>query len=340
MGINSKEVAKEPSESLYQALSDYAETDFYPYHMPGHKRNPDAGEMAAYYRFDITEIDGFDNLYHAEGILKEAQERANRLYGAEETYYLVNGSTCGVLAAIMAVTDQGDELLIARNCHKSVYHAAMMQGLVLRYYCPGMIEEYDIYDGADAQEIGRLLDRYPDSKAVVITSPTYEGVLSDISAIAKVVHDRGRILIVDEAHGAHLKKGAVAGGADLVIHSLHKTLPAMTQTALLHVCGNRVDRQRLRKYLAMLQTSSPSYVMMASMDCCIRYMEERGRERNLFMQKQYDAFCKKLSGCRHIRIGKMTHLSQNMKKGYVLTDWDIGKIVISVKGTSMTGQQL
>ena len=154
------------------------------------------------------------------------------------------------------------------------------------------------------------------------------------------MHDRGRILIVDEAHGAHLKKGAVAGGADLVIHSLHKTLPAMTQTALLHVCGNRVDRQRLRKYLAMLQTSSPSYVMMASMDCCIRYMEERGRERNLFMQKQYDAFCKKLSGCRHIRIGKMTHLSQNMKKGYVLTDWDIGKIVISVKGTSMTGQQL
>lgn len=340
MGINSKEVAKEPSESLYQALSDYAETDFYPYHMPGHKRNPDAGEMAAYYRFDITEIDGFDNLYHAEGILKEAQERANRLYGAEETYYLVNGSTCGVLAAIMAVTDQGDELLIARNCHKSVYHAAMMQGLVLRYYCPGMIEEYDIYDGADAQEIGRLLDRYPDSKAVVITSPTYEGILSDISAIAKVVHDRGRILIVDEAHGAHLKKGAVAGGADLVIHSLHKTLPAMTQTALLHVCGNCVDRQRLRKYLAMLQTSSPSYVMMASMDCCIRYMEKRGRERNLFMQKQYDAFCKKLSGCRHIRIGKMTYLSQNMKKGYVLTDWDIGKIVISVKGTSMTGQQL
>ena len=197
MGINNKEVAKEPSESLYQALSEYAETDFYPYHMPGHKRNPDAGEMAAYYRFDITEIDGFDNLYHAEGILKEAQERANRLYGAEETYYLVNGSTCGVLAAIMAVTDQGDELLIARNCHKSVYHAAMMQGLVLHYYCPGMIEEYDIYDGADAQEIGRLLDRYPDSKAVVITSPTYEGILSDISAIAKVVHDSDKILIID-----------------------------------------------------------------------------------------------------------------------------------------------
>ena len=341
MGINSKEVAKEPSENLYQALSEYAETDFYPYHMPGHKRNPDAGEMAAYYRFDITEIDGFDNLHHAEGILKEAQERANRLYGAEETYYLVNGSTGGVLAAIMALTDQGDEFLVARNCHRSVYHAAMMQGLILHYYYPNVIEEYDIYDGADAREIGRLLDRYPDSKAVVITSPTYEGILSDISAIANEVHDRDKILIVDGSHGAHLKEGAVAGGADLVIHSLHKTLPAMTQTALLHVCGNRVDRQRLRKYLAMLQTSSPSYVMMASMDCCIRYMEERGQERNLFMQKQYAAFCKKVSVCRHIRIGKMSDLSQtSLQKSYVLTDWDMGKIVISVKGTFLTGQQL
>lgn len=341
MGINSKEVAKEPSESLYQALTEYADTDFYPYHMPGHKRNPDAGEMAAYYRFDITEIDGFDNLHHAEGILKEAQGRANRLYGAEETYYLVNGSTGGVLAAIMAVTEQGDEILVARNCHRSVYHAAMMQGLILHYYYPKVIEEYDIYDGADAREIGRLLDRYPDSKAVVITSPTYEGILSDISAIANEVHDRDKILIVDEAHGAHLKEGAVAGGADLVIHSLHKTLPAMTQTALLHVCGNRVDRQRLRKYLAMLQTSSPSYVMMASMDCCIRYIEESGRERYSFMQKQYDTFCKKVSVCRHIRVGKMTGLSQNIsKKSYVLTDWDMGKLVISVKGTFLTGQQL
>ena len=139
MHIHSQESEKKSPKNLYQALTEYAETDFYPYHMPGHKRNPDAGEMAAYYRFDITEIDGFDNLYHAEGILKEAQERANRLYGAEETYYLVNGSTCGVLAAIMAVTDQGDELLIARNCHKSVYHPAMMHGLVLSYYFPGMI---------------------------------------------------------------------------------------------------------------------------------------------------------------------------------------------------------
>lgn len=110
-------------EGLYQALSVYCAGDDYPCHMPGHKRNPDSGEMARYYGIDITEIDGFDNLHHAQGLLKEAQERANRLYGAGETYYLVNGSTCGVLAAVMSVTQPGDEILMARNCHKAVYHA-------------------------------------------------------------------------------------------------------------------------------------------------------------------------------------------------------------------------
>ncbi len=337
----------ESAGSLYEALREYADTDFYPCHMPGHKRNPQAGEMAEYYRFDITEIDGFDNLHHAEGLIQEAQERARHLYGAEETCYLVNGSTCGVLASILAVTGPGDEILIARNCHKSVYHAAMMQGLVLHYYYPEIMGEFDIYDGVDAQEINRLLDRYPGSKAVVITSPTYEGILSDVKAIAQAVHDRGKILIVDEAHGAHLKEGAVAGGADLVIHSLHKTLPAMTQTALLHINGKRVDRRKLRKYLTMLQTSSPSYVLMASMDCCIRYMEEHGQELFSFYQQQYEAFLQKVRICRHIRIGKLTdvtskqHLTDAGSSGkYALIGWDTGKLVISVKGTSLSGQQL
>lgn len=370
--FHSKESEQDCDKGLYQALTEYADTDFYPYHMPGHKRNPQAGEMAEFYRFDITEIDGYDNLHHAEGIIKEAQERAGRLYGAEETYYLVNGSTCGVLASIMAVTEQGDEILVARNCHKSVYHAAIMQGLTLHYFYPQIIEEYDIYDGVDAYEVSRLLDQYPNCKAVVITSPTYEGILSDVKAIAKAVHERGRILIVDEAHGAHLKEGAVSGGADLVIHSLHKTLPSMTQTALLHVNGERVDRRKLRKYLAMLQTSSPSYVMMASMDSCIRYMEKHGEERFSFYHNQYTAFLRKVGGCRHIRVGKITDVlgkkpprereiyadafngykeygkrkdkeeeTQKQKAaGYALVGWDMGKLVISVKGTSMTGQQL
>lgn len=347
--LSQKDLEGLSSRGLYQALQEYADTDFYPYHMPGHKRSPLAGEMAEYYRLDITEIDGFDNLHHAEGILQEAQERAGRLYGAEETHYLVNGSTCGVLASVMAATEQGDEILIARNCHRSVYHAAILQRLTLHYYYPAIIEEYGIYDGVDVHEISRLLDQYPGCKAVVITSPTYEGILSDVEAVAKAVHARGRLLIVDEAHGAHLKEGAVAGGADLVIHSLHKTLPAMTQTALLHVNGERVNRRKLRRLLTMLQTSSPSYVMMASMDCCVRYMEAEGRERLALFQTRYDAFMRRIDVCKHIRVGKMADVActpdscgayEARRAKYALAGWDMGKLVISVKNTPMTGQQL
>lgn len=334
---------KQQTKGLYQTLSAYCAGEDYPCHMPGHKRNPDSGEMADFYGIDITEIDGFDNLHHPEGLIKEAQERANRLYGAQETYYLVNGSTCGVLAAVMSVTKPGDEILTARNCHKAVYHAMIMQGLKPRYYYPEIIREYGIYDGVNAEKIGMLLDKYPACKAVVITSPTYEGIISDVAAVARVVHAHGKVLIVDEAHGAHLglfdrlRQGSVAAGADLVIHSLHKTLPAMTQTALLHVNGSLVDRERLRRYLAMLQTSSPSYVLMASMDSCIRFLEEHGEERFAFLQTQYETFCRKTAECRHICIGKMTDVSQ---MGYKLAAWDTGKIVISVRNTAMSGPQL
>ena len=329
--------------SLYAELTRYGNSDYYPYHMPGHKRNKLAGDMAAYYGIDITEIDGFDDLHHADGILRDAMQRANRLYGAEETYYLVNGSTCGVLASIMAAVGRGDELLIARNCHKSVYHAAIMQELTLRYCCPQIIGEYGICDGVAAKDIESLLEEYPDCRAVVITSPTYEGIVSDIKSIADAVHARDRLLIVDEAHGAHfglnenMPRSAIACGADLVVHSLHKTLPSMTQTALLHVQGNRVDRRKLREYLRMLQTSSPSYVMMASMDSCIRYIEKHGVKQFALMRQQYDIFLEKTSACRNIQVGKVTDLSE---KRLCLADWDIGKLVISVRHTSMSGQKL
>lgn len=373
---------EEKSAGLYEALVQYSRSDYYPCHMPGHKRNGEAGAMAQYYGIDITEIDGFDNLHHAEGILKEAQQRANRLYGNEdtETFYLINGSTCGVLASIMAATEKENEILISRNCHKSVYHAAILQELKLRYYDPPILERYGICGGVDAEEIGRLLKKYPDCRAVVITSPTYEGIISDVQAVAEAVHAQNKILIVDEAHGAHLglhgtaPSGAIAGGADLVIHSLHKTLPSMTQTALLHVHGERIDHGKLARYLSMLQSSSPSYVLMASIDSCIRYLEKKGAERYAYMQEQYDIFCKKTEKCRYICIGNMNYtynaddgparkdieirtekgkrtadkadracrtISENTaKKKYYMAGWDIGKLVIHVQDNLLNGQQL
>ncbi len=359
-----KDIETEP-DSLYGELVKYCGSDSYPCHMPGHKRNAEAGEMAQYYGIDITEIDGFDNLHHAEGILLEAQQRANRLYGNEkaETFYLINGSTCGVLASVMTVAERGGEILIARNCHKSVYHAVILQGLTIHYYEPPVLESYGICGGVSAEGMALVLEEYPNCSAVVITSPTYEGILSDVGAIAKVVHERDKILIVDEAHGAHLglqggePHGALTQGADLVIHSLHKTLPAMTQTALLHVQGERADRGKLRRYLAMLQSSSPSYVLMASMDSCIRYLEKNGAARRAFMEQQYDLFCKKVEKCRFIEIGniayrKKTELEEKLRTGsdsekysiaekqYCMSGWDIGKLLIHVKQEIMSGRQL
>lgn len=329
--------------TLYDSLVNYAASDYYPYHMPGHKRNRNTGAMAELFGLDITEIDGFDNLHQAEGIIRQAQERAAKLYGSEETFFLVNGSTCGVLSAIMSATDRQDTILVARNCHKSVYHAAFLQELNLRYIYPGQIEEYEIPDAISAEEVRNALELYPECRAVVITSPTYEGVVSDIGAISRIVHEKGKLLIVDEAHGAHfglaqgMPENAVKQGADLVIHSLHKTLPSMTQTALLHVNGTRVNRKKLRRYLRIFQSSSPSYVLMASMDSCISYVWENAASCFAKLKQNHKKFLSRMENCRHIRIGEPEALQG---KGYCFIAWDICKLVISVKGASMTGQEL
>lgn len=267
--------------TLGEKLEQYSKSDFYPFHMPGHKRNRDFMELPPVWAMDITEIEGFDNLHHAGGILQQAQERAAALYGAERTFYLINGSTCGLIAAIAAVTRRGDQVLVARNCHKAVYHGIELHGLKPVYIYPRFSQEYGIFGDTPPELVRQALKEYPGIKAIILTSPTFEGVKSDLRAIVKIAHAANVCLIVDEAHGAHLKfhktfgVTALEAGADLVINSIHKTLPAMTMTALLHVGRHegRVDEHRLAKYLAMYQTSSPSYVMMASIDQCVKLLE-------------------------------------------------------------------
>ena len=332
---NLKQKAQSQPQTLYDELAAYGQSDFYPYHMPGHKRNNSMGipyALSETFKIDITEIDGFDNLHHPEGILKQAQEKAAKLYGAEETFFLVNGSTCGILAAVSAATDRRDSILIARNCHKSVYHAAFLQELQMRYLYPDRIAEYGILDAVNPADVEKALEQYPECRAVVITSPTYEGIVSDIKTISEIVHKKDKILVVDEAHGAHfgladnMPENAVKQGADIVIHSLHKTLPAMTQTALLHVNGYRVNRKKLRRYLSIYQSSSPSYVLMASMDACISYVEEHAAISFQKLEKYYKSFLEQMKSCRYIRIGREDMVA---KEKYHFTAWDIGKLVIS-----------
>lgn len=290
-------------EYLYDKLIKYREEDIYPMHMPGHKRNLKLMNMVNPYAIDITEIDGFDNLHDAEEILLNEMEEAAQLYHADYTHYLINGSTSGLLVSIAACTKKGDTVLVARNCHKAVYHAIFLNELVPIYLYPEVDEEYGIHKGITAEQVKKKLEENSDIKMVLITSPTYEGIVSDIREIANLVHSYNIPLVVDEAHGAHLgfskdfPENSVACGADLVIHSVHKTLPAFTQTALLHSNGSFVDYDKVKMYLQIYQTSSPSYVLMSGISNCLRVVKEQGTQ--LFEEygqnlKEFYEACNKL----------------------------------------------
>ena len=322
-------------EHLFDKLAAYREAGIYPCHMPGHKREALGRLPSALAGIDITEIEGFDNLHQPEGLLRELQQRAAVLCGAEESFYLVNGSTGGVLSAVSAALPRGGRILMARNCHKSAYHAAYLRGLKISCLYPELLEEYDIYEAVTGDQIRLALEREPDIGAVLIVSPTYEGRIADVAGIARFVHDRGIPLIVDEAHGAHLglnrrvHENSCQAGADLVIQSVHKTLPALTQTALLHVNGKLIDRELLRRFLRIYQSSSPSYLLMASIDSALDYVENCGEEAYAAFERQYRGMLNNLRKCRHLRF-----LPEDPERQ------DLGKLMISVKNTAITGMQL
>lgn len=328
---------------LFDKLTEYSKSDFYPYHMPGHKRRP-VGELPQEWTAtDITEIEGFDNLHQPEGILKKLQEEAAIAYGAEESFYLVNGSTCGILSAISATVSFGGELLIVRNCHKSVYHAAYLRRLTLRYLYPEVVEGFDVCEAITAKQVKKALEQWPEVEAVLVVSPTYEGRIADIEAIAGVVHEKGLPLLVDEAHGAHL--GFAEGfaqnsnrlGADVVIHSLHKTLPSMTQTALLHCNGRLVNRDKIRRFLHIYQSSSPSYVLMACMEEAIR-MAKDGKEAFARFLQNWNELLRQLRVCKKIQV--LGVCSEEKGGSCNKTTQDVGKLVLSVKRTGLSGRQL
>ncbi|MCD7863498.1 MAG: aminotransferase class I/II-fold pyridoxal phosphate-dependent enzyme [Lachnospiraceae bacterium] len=306
--------------SLAEKLKEYAESDVYPYHMPGHKGNADTGSIFdELHGMDITEIEGFDDLHHATDILKRVQEEAACAFGADRTFYLVGGSTAGILTAVSAVLEPGSELLIARNCHKSVYHAAYLRGLKLHYIVPEYDPQGQILKPVTAAQVRKALREYPNISAVLITSPTYEGLVANVGEIAEAVHEKGIPLIVDEAHGAHFGFASCLPSnsnawADLVVQSLHKTTKALTQTALLHVNGNRVSAAQVQKYLDIYMTSSPSYLLMASMEEAVKDLLDNGEQLYRdFMQKK-ESFLKKTAGMKTLFVYQQMDASENEKK--------------------------
>ena len=326
---------------LDEKLQEYSKKDYYPFHMPGHKRRvfPLKGENP--FAIDITEIDGFDNLHHAEGILKEAQDRAAKIFRTERSFYSVNGSTAALLAAISAALPRGASILIGRNAHKAVYHGIYLRGLKSHYIYPKEEKRYGLNGGIDPKEVEKALKSNPEIGAVLITSPTYDGVVSDIKAIGEITKKYQKILIVDEAHGAHFslaKKAPVSAcnlGADLVIQSLHKTLPALTQTALLHSLSKKVSKDKIQYFMSIYQTSSPSYLLMASMDACLSWIEDRGQISFGEYYLNLDWFRQDLKDLKKIKLVGREVLGESD-----IYDYDESKVVLSLKETSFSGPDL
>ena len=335
--------------NLYQYLKEYSK-EIYPMHMPGHKRNFSIVGETPLKEIDVTEVEGTDDLHDPEGIILKSMEKTAELYGSYFCRYVVNGSTCGILSAIYAFTERGDRVLVARNCHKSVYNAINICGLLPVYVTPEYDDEFSINGSISPALVEKALNEYPDIKLCVLTSPTYEGVVSNISAISKILHEKNIPLAVDEAHGAHLgfseyfPKGAIKSGADCVIHSTHKTLPCLTQTAAVHICkslweGEELQEacRKLTEALGIFETSSPSYVLMSSIDQCMNYLSENSAKAFESYKNMLKDFSEKAKDLKHIKIlCKGNDRKENHKSFY---DFDSGKLVISLKNTNLNGAE-
>ena len=297
-------------------------------HMPGHKRNTEMLGNSLPYEIDITEIDGADDLHDPEdsGIIGSLCDRFASLYRAKSARPLVNGSTCGILAGIRTLTKPGDSVIVARNCHKSVWHAIEICRLSPTCILPSIIEEHGICGAITSTAVEEAFQNAPQASAVILTSPTYEGVISDIDAIANVCKKHGAALFVDAAHGAHLGFSEhfpdFPRGADIAVTSLHKTLPALTGTALGLVFNEKYSSSFARN-LGIFETSSPSYVLMSSIAKCADILTD---SKNIF-----DNYCSILD--------EFYASTKPEKLRLIITD-DIGKISISTRNTSFTGSSL
>ncbi|GAA4706666.1 aminotransferase class I/II-fold pyridoxal phosphate-dependent enzyme [Brevibacillus fulvus] len=329
---------------LYEALERHAGSDPHPFHVPGHKmgRSFDRVGKARFQTLlplDLTEISGLDDLHHADGVIEEAQMLAAEAFGAEQTRFLVGGSTVGNIALIMAVCKPGEKIIVQRNCHKSVYNGIILAQAEPVFLVPAVDLETGVAACLRREDVERALQAHPDAKAVFLTNPTYYGMGIDLEKMAATVHRHGVPLLVDEAHGAHyglhpaLPQSAMQAGADAAVQSTHKMGTAMTMSSMLHVQGTLLDRDRLYRILSMLQSSSPSYPLMASLDLARRYMVLEGAKALDRVLANVAHLRERLRQWTWLRLAEMTGNS-------VYTTLDPLKLLICLQTAQLNGYQL
>ncbi|RED51667.1 aminotransferase class I/II-fold pyridoxal phosphate-dependent enzyme [Cohnella lupini] len=277
---------------LYEALAAHAQLRARSFHVPGHKQHAPWGEVGAppyYYdsilEIDVTELSDTDDLHHPEGPIADAQKLAADCYDTEETRFLVGGSTAGNLAMILGVCHSGDLVILQRNVHKSIIHGLMLAG-VRAVLLPSAIDASSGLATIPEERLLReALEKYRgEAKAVILSSPNYYGMSHDLTPLVRLAHEIHVPVLVDEAHGPHFgfhpafPETALRAGADVVVQSTHKMLSAMTMGAMLHMQGALVPRNAVRQALTMVQSSSPSFPIMASLDLARRQLHTQGAE--------------------------------------------------------------
>ncbi|MDX2216558.1 MAG: aminotransferase class I/II-fold pyridoxal phosphate-dependent enzyme [Oculatellaceae cyanobacterium bins.114] len=333
------------STPLLDALYQCAQRPHAAFYTPGHKRGQGIhSKLSAVmgdrvFQADLPELPDLDNLFAPVGVICQAQELAAQAFGAEQTWFLANGSTCGIEAAILAVCNPGDKIILPRNVHQSAIAALILSGAVPVFMQPDYDPSWDIAHSVSLATVAATLEQHSDAKAVMVVCPTYYGVCGNLEAIAQLVHHYQIPLLVDEAHGAHLAfhpdlpPSALASGADLTVQSTHKTLGAMTQSAMVHVQGDRIDRDRLQRSLQLVQSTSPSFVLLASLDAARHQMAMQGRDLLSQTLALADIARTQLSQISGISVLEPTHLKGFLGAAYL----DRTRLTVNVTQLGLTG---
>ncbi|MGX9758477.1 aminotransferase class I/II-fold pyridoxal phosphate-dependent enzyme [Clostridioides difficile] len=320
---------------IINELNEIVNKEIISFHMPGHKKGK-IYEKLGYinvlenlYKMDTTEIIGTDNLHSPEGIIKASQENTAKIFKSDYTYYLVNGSSCGIQSAIMSVCNPKSKIIVNRDCHQSVINGCILGDVDIEYIPCEISKDTNILKGVNVINVIDIIDKNLDAKAILLTYPTYYGMTYDLEYICNYAHSKNIVVIVDEAHGAHLglserlPKTALEQGADIVIQSTHKTLPSFTQSSMIHVKGERVDLDKISNMLRITESSSPSYLLLSSLELAVDIYKNKGKE---LMEELLN----------NIGIFK-NNVNKNLE---IYSTNDKTKVFISAKSIGLTGYEL
>ncbi|GMO54855.1 MAG: aminotransferase class I/II-fold pyridoxal phosphate-dependent enzyme [Candidatus Endomicrobiellum trichonymphae] len=340
-------LAKQSKAPLFDTLLAHAKRDVVSFHCPGHKNGKGIDrELKDYtgeevYKFDVTVFDEVDSLHDPVGSIKKAQELMAQAYGVEHSFFLVNGSSVGNIAMFLAACDSGDSVIVSRSSHKSIMAGIIMSGVWPIWIQPKIDQNLDLIFNSTYNQVKDALDRYPEAKAVFITSPTYNGIVTELSRVVDLCHRRGKTVLVDEAHGVHLlfndqlPESAVSAGADLCVQSTHKILSAMSQGSVLHFNSKLVDFNRVKRVVSMLQTTSPNYLILATLDLARRQAFLRGEENFNRVIKAAEWGRAYIND--NINSMKCFTRQEVQKLGF---DLDVTKLTVNVTKTGLSGYEI